>query len=208
MGWEQTRGFSLAEHCWWRAQRAELCMPWVCWMGVSTALCSTDSPFHPWDQRFSLCADHTTATFSTEIWIYLTIFKYLGLCLLPAQEHLWALGGWVLRKGVDFSPIWGGLLVCFFCLVQGKALRTVLWAQPPGSRLPGQMPSARDPLLPKQLWNHFPSCCDGGQCAAWNFSVLVTADISVVLLLFRFWGACISEEGLCMIPQFFSVAIT
>lgn len=112
MGWEQTRGFSLVVHCWRRAQKAELCMPWVCWMGVSTALHSRESPFHLWDQRFSLCTDQTTAAFSREFSIYVPFLKYLDLHLLPAQEQLWALGGWVLRKGVDFSHMWGELLLC------------------------------------------------------------------------------------------------
>lgn len=136
MGWEQSRGFSHVVHCWRRAEKGELCMPWVCWMGVRTALCSRESPFHLWDQVFSLCANQTTTAFSRELWICVPFLKYLHLCLLPPQELLWALGGWVLRTGADFSHVWRELLACVVCWVQGKALRTVLWDQPPGSRLP------------------------------------------------------------------------
>lgn len=165
--------------------------PWACWPGISTALCSRDSPFDLWDQRFSLFAHQTTVRrlagnfgFKFSLWNILSC----ACCRLRRSfGHWWGL---VLRKGLTSHTCgerswYGSSALCWYC-------RTVLWDQPP-----------RDAHLPNQLWNHLPSCCG----AAWNFWGWVVSRHFSGATVLRFGEAVTCEEEPHRMTKF-SVHIT
>lgn len=113
------------------------------------------------------------------------MFPFLNI-LICACCQIWALGGWVLKgvvrcvgtvAGVCLLPSAGGS-------TEGSALRSASW-ELISSLAKRHLP--RDHLLPKQLWIHFPSCCGGGQCAAWNFSFFLEQTF--------LWCYCIQVLG-------------
>lgn len=123
MGWEQN-GFSHALH---KEEHKKLssAMSWACWPGVSTALCSWDSPFGLQDQRFSLFTDQTTLSLLEGKFGFMFTFLKILICaccqVRSSFGHRWGL---VLRKSIDFWPMGGEVLVCIFCPGQDGALRS------------------------------------------------------------------------------------